>query len=277
MAEVERQYGPGEAVGAYRIQSLIAQGGMGHVYLATGPSGDDVALKMLKRDLLPDSVARRRFAREADIAMRVDHPHVVPVLDVGEHDGIPYLAQRYVKGGTLADKIDREGPLRAADAVAICTDVAGGLDALHVCGLVHRDLKPANILLDEREIAFITDFGLAKDHAGSVLTRPGQALGSLDYMAPEQIQADTVGPATDVYGLGCVMFTCLCGVPPFADRHGTAVLWAHLRDTPDNPVAHRPEIPDALGEAVLRALEKEPEDRPQTATEYALLLQAAVG
>jgi serine/threonine-protein kinase len=272
---VQPTYAPGAIVGGYRIESLIAHGGMGHVYLATGPDGAEVALKLLKRDLVPDAVARRRFEREAEIAMRIDHPRVVPVLDIGEHDGLPFLAQRYVHGGTLADKIDREGPLKPADAVAICLDVAGALDALHAVGLVHRDLKPANILLDEREVAYITDFGLAKDHHASVLTRPGQALGSLDYMAPEQIRADTVGATTDVYGLGCVMFTCLAGVAPFADKHGTAVLWAHLQDQPANPVALRPDVPDAIGEAVLRALAKEPEDRPQTATEFALELQAA--
>jgi len=272
---VDRLFVRGESIGDYRVQELIAQGGMGFVYLATAPGGDDVALKLLKRDLVPDDVARRRFAREADIARRVDHPHVVPVVDVGEHDGIPFLAQRFVRGGTLADKIDREGPLSAADTVAICIDIAGALDALHAVGLVHRDLKPANILLDEREVAFITDFGLAKDHHGSVLTRPGQALGSLDYMAPEQIRADTVGPTTDVYGLGCVIFTCLAGAPPFADQHGTRILWAHLQEPPPDPVARRSDVPGALGEAVLRALEKEPEDRPQTATEFALALQAA--
>jgi serine/threonine-protein kinase len=248
---------------------------MGYVYRATGPQGEEIALKLLKRDLVPDSVARRRFAREAEIAMRVGHPHLVPVVDVGEYDGIPYLAQLYVHGGNLQDKIDREGALRVADATLICTDIAGALDALHAVGLVHRDLKPANILLDEREVAYITDFGLAKDRHASVLTRPGQALGSLDYMAPEQIRAETVGATTDVYGLGCVMFTCLSGMPPFADKTATAVLWAHLQDQPPNPVANRPDVPDAVGDAVLRALEKDPEDRFQTATEFALALEAA--
>jgi serine/threonine protein kinase len=271
------EHAPGAMVGPYRIKSMIALGGMGRVYLALGPHGEEVALKLVKPDIARDEVVRRRFAREAKMAQRIDHPNVVPVLDVGEHEGVPYLAQAFVRGGTLEERIDRNGPLPVAEAVRMCVEVADGLDALHAVGLVHRDMKPANILLDEQQKAYITDFGLAKDTQGSMLTRPGQALGSLDYMSPEQIRAETVGPATDVYGLGCVMLACLTGTPPFADRQGMSVLWAHLQEAPPDPAVARSDLPEGLGAAVLRGLEKDPADRPQSATEYARAIAATVG
>jgi serine/threonine-protein kinase len=254
---------------------MIAHGGMGRVYRAAGPHGEEVALKLLKADLARDETVRRRFDREARVAQRIVHGHVVPVLDVGEHEGTPYLTQAFVRGGTLADKIDREGRLSIADAVTMAVEVGGGLNAIHEVGLVHRDIKPANILLDEQGVCYITDFGLAKDSQASALTRPGQAVGSLDYMAPEQIRADEVGPTTDVYGLGCVMFAALTGNPPFAEKTGMGVLWAHLQEDPPDPRALRPDLPEAVAAAVLRGLAKEPEDRPQSTSAYAAEIEAA--
>jgi serine/threonine-protein kinase len=236
-----------------------------------------VALKLVKPDLANDDVFRRRFDREARIAQQVTHPHVVPVLATGDHEGVPYLAQTFIKGGSLAEKIEKEGRLDPATALQICTEVADGLDALHVAGLVHRDVKPANILLDEAGVAYITDFGLAKDSQGSLLTRPGQALGSLDYMAPEQIRAEEVNAATDVYALGCVMCECLTGAPPFADRQGMRVLWAHLQDEPRNPCEIRPDLPPAVGAAIVKALEKDQANRPQSASAFAASLREAAG
>src|SRR4051794_4673819 len=250
---------------------------MGRVYRATGPYGEEVALKLLKADLARDDVVRRRFDREARIAQRVVHGHVVPVLDVGEHEGTPYLAQSFVRGGSLAEKIDRLGRLEIGEAVTMAVEVGGGLNAIHEVGLVHRDVKPANILLDEHGICYITDFGLAKDSQGSNLTRPGQAVGSLDYMAPEQIRADEVGPHTDVYGLACVVYCALTGQAPFADRTGMGVLWAHLQEPPPDPTVLRPELPEAVAAAVLAGLAKEPEDRPQSTVEYAAGIEAAAG
>jgi serine/threonine protein kinase len=267
----------GETVGPYTIESVLGVGGMGHVYRAVGPTGEHVALKLVKADLARDHVFRRRFDREARIAQTVAHPHVVPVLDTGEHEGIPYLAQRFVGNGTFEDAIKKTGTVDVATAVQVCRQVADGLEALHENGLIHRDIKPANILLDHDGTAYITDFGLAKDSQGSLLTRPGQALGSLDYMAPEQIRSEEVSAATDVYALGCVMYECLCGAPPFADRQGMRVLWAHLQDKPSNPVEKRPELPPEVGATIMRALEKDPAARPQSASEFAQQLQAAAG
>jgi len=250
---------------------------MGYVYLATAPDGERVALKLVKADLARDDVFRRRFDREARIAQQISHPHVVPVLDTGEHEGVPYLAQRYIHGGNLADRIEKQGQLELATAVAVCEQVASGLDALHADGLFHRDIKPANILMSEDDTAYITDFGLAKDTQGSLLTKPGQALGSLDYMAPEQIRSEELTAAADVYGLGCVMYECLCGAPPFSDRQGMRVLWAHLQDPPTDPSERRPDLPDGVGAAIVRALAKDPGDRQPSAGELARQLRSAVG
>jgi serine/threonine protein kinase len=267
----------GQTVGPWQVESLLAVGGMGWVYKARSPAGQVVALKLVKPDLARDRVFRRRFDREAEIAQRIVHPHLVRVLDTGEHQGIPYLAQQFITGGSLADKLEREGALEVGPAVKLCREVASALDALHAAQLFHRDVKPANILLDEAELAYITDFGLAKDTQGSLLTRPGQTLGSLDYMAPEQIRAEEISAATDVYSLGCVMFECLSGNPPFAERQGMRVLWAHLQDQPPDPVASRPELPAALAPAILHALEKDPAARPQSASEFAEGVARAAG
>jgi serine/threonine protein kinase len=247
---------------------------MGKVYRATASDGTSVALKLVKEDYARDETFRRRFYREARIAQMVKHPNVVPVLDTGEHDGLPYMAQRFIKGESLDDKLKRDGPLDVATAVQVCTDVAAGLEALWAAGMVHRDVKPANILLDEAGQAYITDFGLAKDTQGSLLTRPGQALGSLDYMAPEQVRGDDVTAATDVYALGCVTFECLTGAPPFADRMGMRVLWAQLQDAPPNPCEKRPELSEDAAAVILRALEKDPGLRHQSASEFATDLKS---
>jgi serine/threonine protein kinase len=267
----------GHSVGGFEVGSLLAVGGMGRVFRARAPDGTEVALKLVKSDLAADQVFRKRFDREARIAQQVTHPHVVPVVATGEHEGVPYLVQRFVEGGSLGDRIEQEGKLDPAVTVKMCEEVASGLDALHEKGLFHRDVKPANILLDQSGTAFITDFGLAKDSQGSLLTRPGQALGSMDYMAPEQIRGEDVTGACDVYALGCVLCECMSGKPPFADRQGMRVLWAHLQDAPPDPCAERGEVPAELGPAILRALAKAAEERPQSASEYAQIVRAAAG
>jgi len=267
----------GDVVGPYRIESLLGAGGMGRVYLAVDRSGDAVALKIVRRELARDEVFRRRFERETQIARRIVHPHVVPVLDAGEHEGVPYLAQRFIAGGSLQDRLREEGRLAIEVALRIASQVAAGLEALVTEGLVHRDVKPANVLLDPHGGAFITDFGLAKDSRGSVLTRPGQALGSPHYMAPEQIRGEQVSSASDIYSLGCVVYECVSGASPFARERGMQVMWAQLKETPDDPCEALNDPPPALSEAVLRALAKAPEDRPASATEYVRDLYAAAG
>jgi serine/threonine protein kinase len=267
----------GTSVGSYRIEAVLGIGGMGRVYRAVGPDGEPVALKLVREDLAEDSVFRKRFEREARIAQQIENAHVVPVLDTGEHQGVPYLSQRFIEGGSLEQKLKQEGRLDVPTALSICAQVADGLDALFAGGMVHRDVKPANVLLDLQGTALITDFGLAKDSQGTNLTRPGQALGSLDYMSPEQIRGEEVTAATDVYALGCVMCECLSGAPPFADRKGMRVLWAQLQDEPPDPTTELDGVAPALGPAILRALAKARAERPQSAGEYARLLYEAAG
>ncbi|MBV9606630.1 MAG: serine/threonine protein kinase [Solirubrobacterales bacterium] len=265
----------GSQIGEYNVDAVIGEGGMGKVYTATGPDGGRVALKLVKDDYARDETFRRRFYREARIAQTVQHPNVVPVVDTGEHEGLPYMAQRFIEGMSLDDKLKRDGPLDTQTAVRVCTDVAAGLEALWAAGMVHRDVKPANILLDETGRAYITDFGLAKDTQGSLLTLPGQALGSMDYMAPEQIRGEQVGAATDIYALGCVMYECMCGRPPFAEVQGMRILWAHLQDPPPDPRSVRADIPERFSQTLLVALAKDAAQRPQTAGEYARMLADA--
>jgi serine/threonine-protein kinase len=266
------EHAPGTRIGSYEIRGTIAHGGMGSVYLAKGIHGEAVALKLLKPDLARDELTRKRFEREARMAQRIEHPNVVPVLDIGEHEGSPYLIQAFVRGGSLQDRLDATGPLTVPEMVRMALEVGGALHAIHAFGLVHRDVKPANILLDEQDVAHVIDFGLAKDSQASALTRPGQAVGSIDYMAPEQIRAEEVGPWTDVYGLGCVLYTALTGNAPFAAKSGMGVLWAHLQEDPPPLPAS---VPPPVAWSILEGLAKEPTDRPPTTVEYAASIAAA--
>jgi serine/threonine protein kinase len=265
----------GTRIGEYQIVELLGVGGMGRVYRATAADGSEVAIKLVKSDYARDETFRRRFIREARIAQSVKHPNVVPVVATGEENGVPFMAQRFVDGLSLEQRLKRDGPLDVPTAVQICGDVAAGLEGLWEAGMVHRDVKPGNIMLDTAGQAFVTDFGLAKDTQGSVLTLPGQALGSVDYMAPEQIRGEAVSAASDTYALGCVMYESLCGRTPFADAVGMRILWAHLQDEPPDPRKFRPELSDEFARVLLCALQKEPAQRPASAGDYARMLSAA--
>jgi serine/threonine-protein kinase len=269
----------GDTVGAYTIESQLGEGGMGRVYKAVGPDGAPVALKMVKEEMAADEIFLKRFKREAQVAQRIAHPNVVSVIETGDHDGLPWAAQRFISGGSLEERLDKWGALDLHQVIGIFKAVAGGLDVLHDNGLIHRDLKPGNILVDEHGTPFIADFGLAKDHQneGTVLTRPGQALGSMDYMAPEQIRGEEVGAPTDVYALACMLFELLTGQPPFADKVGMRIMWAHLQDPPPHPSDVKDTLPRPVGDALLKGLEKDPEARPQTATEFMRLVELAAG
>jgi serine/threonine-protein kinase len=268
----------GDSLGPYRLEQLLGEGGMGLVFRAVrDEDGAEVALKVLKIDLTDDDVYRQRFVHEARSASEVRHANLVPILDAGDVDGRSYLASAYVRGRSLQDAVRGDGPLGVADVVRVVGEIAAGLDALHVQGLVHRDIKSANILLDEHGTAMLTDFGLAKGRAYTVLTRPGQVMGTLDYLAPELIKGQPATPATDLYALGCVAFECAAGNPPFSDRSVLQVGMAHLDEEPSDPGAGRDDWPPALTAVLLSALEKEPDARPASAGAYAMALRAAAG
>jgi serine/threonine protein kinase len=262
----------GECLGAYRIEALAGMGSMARMYSARAPDGQRVAIKLVKQEYADDAVFRRRFALEAEIARTVSSPHVVAVLDNGEHHGMPYLVQRFVEGRSLEEKLRQERRLDLDETVRICADVAQGLQALGDAGMIHRDVKPGNILLDQNDTAYLTDFGLAKDtNADSAITGPGEAMGSLRYMAPEQIRGEPVTPSADLYSLGCVVFECVQGVPPFVYEEGVRILWAHLQDEPPDPVGP-PRPPDQFIRVLKSALHKRPEDRPSSCVAYARAL-----
>jgi serine/threonine protein kinase len=276
MPEIALEPRPGDSLGPYRITRVIGRGRMGVVFEGTADGEDPVAVKVVTTELSQDDVFVRRFRREVQAAQKINHPNVVPVLAHGEEGGLPYLVQRLIPGGSLADRLAVRGRLDLAYTVELLGAAAEGIDALHAAGLVHRDIKPANILLDG-DTPYVSDFGLAKDSQASNLTRPGQALGSLDYMSPEQIRGEDVSPATDVYSLGCVMWECLTGSPPFGGRPSMRVLFAHLQEAPPDLTSIRPDISAATARAVTRALEKEPEERSHGAVDYVTGVARAAG
>jgi serine/threonine-protein kinase len=267
----------GTRVGSYRIDCWLGAGGMGTVYAATAEDGARVALKIVNEDLLQNEVALERFRLEAEIASTIRSPHLVSVLDTGVHDGVPYLAQEFIDGSSLEQTLDDVGRLDVQTTIRICADVVQGLQALWEAGMVHRDVTPGNILLDRAGTAYLTDFGLAKNTKGSVLTLPGQTLGSLAYMAPEQIRCDSVTGAADIYSLGCVMFECLAGHPPFGDRSGIRLLWAHLSDEPPDPTPPGEDLRPEFVQALKTALRKDPDERPQCGRQYVALLAETSG
>ena len=266
----------GDRIGPYRLEQVLGEGGMGIVFRAVRETdGETVALKVLRRELSHDETYRRRFVHEARAAGEVRERHLVPVLDAGEQDGRSYLAVAFVAGKTLEQRIADEGPLPIADVVRLTAEVGAGLDALHSAELIHRDVKSSNIMMSEAGGAMLTDFGLAKGRAYTVLTRPGQVMGTLDYIAPELIRGHPATAASDIYALGCLVYECLRGHAPFAEKTVYQVAAAHLEEEPEDPCAARGDCPEGFGWAVMRALEKDPAKRPRTASAYAQMLGMA--
>jgi Protein kinase domain len=271
----------GDRFAGYRIERLLGRGGMGVLYLAVEPGLErHVALKLIAPEAAADEVFARRFAEESRIAASIEHPNVVPIYAAGEEDGVPYIAMRYVSGSDLGKRIAREGRLRPAVAAALIAQVGNGLDAIHAAGLVHRDVKPANVLLSGaagEDHAYITDFGVARNVATeSGLTQTGRFVGTLDYVAPEQISGGEVDARTDVYALGCLLFKLLTREVPFPKDGEAARLYAHLNDPPPAPSLYAPEVPMALDDVVVRAMSKQPGDRYPSAGDLGRAAVAAL-
>ncbi len=263
---------PGEVVGGYRLEEPLGEGAVGVVFAARDEEGRRVALKLLRSELAEDRVMVARFEREARLARDLGTPHVVPILELGRSEGIEFLAMPYYAGGSLALRLRLLGPLSVDETVDLAAQLGRGLDALHARGVLHRDVKPSNVLLDDEGTAALADFGLARGPDSTRLTAEGQLLGTPHYLAPELIEGRDASRESDVYALGCVLYECLAGEPPFAGRGAAEIGFAHLTEPPPDPRARRAELPEGLAHAVLTALEKDPAARPTTATALARML-----
>jgi serine/threonine-protein kinase len=269
-----------ESFGSYDIQREVGRGGMGVVYLATDKRlGRRVALKVIVPELAADPQFRERFEREARVAATLEHPHVVPVYEAGEHDGSLFIAMRFIDGRDLASHVREHGPLAPQRLARVIVQVAGALDAAHRAGVVHRDVKPANVLLTgagDDEQAYLTDFGLTREAASeSGLTVTGQWVGTVDYAAPEQIMGEPTDARSDVYALGCTVFHALTGQPPYQGVPA-ARLYAHMNNPPPSACASRADLRPEVDAAIARAMAKDPSERFQSAGDFARALVAAL-
>jgi tRNA A-37 threonylcarbamoyl transferase component Bud32/CheY-like chemotaxis protein len=266
----------GKVIAGYRIEERVGRGGMGVVYRAEHLNlRRRAAIKIIAPDLAESEGFRERFTREARIAAALQHPNIVTVYDAGEVDGILYLAMQYIEGNDLSAVLRKDSRLRPYRAIDVCRQVASALDAAHAMGLIHRDVKPANVLIEGRT-AFLTDFGLTKrmDGTHTELTRAGDVVGTIHYVAPEQIEGNQVSARSDVYSLGCLLYHCLTGQVPFSRDTDVAVIYAHLSEPPPKLTALRPELATGLDGVIAKALDKSPDRRFPTCTD---LINAARG
>ncbi len=273
---------PGSILAGYRLEAHVAAGGMGVVFRARdGRLGRVVALKILAPALAADPAFRRRFIAESRAAATVDDPHIIPVYEADEADGVLFIAMRFVAGGDLRRVLEREGMLAPDRAAEFISPVASALDAAHAAGLVHRDVKPGNILVDARagrpDHVYLSDFGASKGAMTSVSLTGQGFLGTPDYAAPEQINGLAVDGRTDQYALACVAFRLLAGVPPFERDHGMAVLLAHLSAPPPSLTARRPDLPGGADEVLASGMAKTPDQRYASCGDFADALREALG
>ena len=263
----------GSTVGDHRLEAPLGEGAAGLVFAAKGEGGDRVAVKLLRPELAQDTVALARFTREAKLARGLTTTHVVPILELGESHGLTYLVMPYYRAGSLSLRLRSLGHLVVGEALDLAAQLARGLDALHAEGILHRDVKPSNVLLDGEGTAALADFGLARAADSTRLTADGQILGTPHYLAPELIEGREATRQSDVYSLGCVLYECLAGTPPFGDRRLAEIGFAHLTEEPRDPRELRPELSAEIAHALRAALEKDPAARPTTATALARMLQ----
>lgn len=266
----------GTRFGPYELRSLIGVGGMGEVYRAYDTTKDRmVALKLLRPDSAADPEFRERFQRESRVAARLQEPHVVPVHDFGDIDGVMYIDMRLVEGANLRDILRDNGPFELEQAISIIVQIASALDAAHSDGLVHRDVKPENVLLTADGFAYLVDFGIARASGDASVTMAGEVVGSSAYMAPERFGGDEVGPSADIYSLTCLLCECLTGQPPFETKDLKQLIGAHIFAAAPRVSMVRDDLPQALDAVIARGLAKRPEERFSSASDMAAAAEAA--
>ena len=272
LVATESHLSTGDEIAGYTLESLLGRGGMGEVFRAVDEHlARAVALKVLAPGLVHDEASRERILRESQLAASIDHPNVIPIYAAGEADGHVYIAMRLVEGSDLRSVLRRDGRLEPARAIALAAQVASALDAAHARGLVHRDVKPSNVLIDEqqgREHCYLADFGITTTASDLQPVDVSQRLlGTLAYVAPEQVRGDPVDARADVYSLGCLLFQCLTGEVPFVRDSDIAVVFAHLEDPAPKPSERVGELPPAIDAVIARALAKRSDDRYATCGE----------
>lgn len=259
----------------YVLVERIAGGGMGSVWAAEDRNLErPVAVKVLHEGLLEDGRFVERFRHEARAAAGLAHPNVAGVFDYGEHEGVPYIVMELIRGETVAQRLEREGPLPPQEVARIGAEVADALATAHAAGLIHRDVKPANLMLTERGEAKVLDFGVAAPAGGTGLTGTGKVMGTAKYFSPEQALGQPATTASDLYALGVVLYELVSGSAPFDRETPLATAMAHVQDPPPPLRTTRPDVPEGLASAIERCLQKRPEDRPASAGELAGLLRA---
>ncbi|WP_156448307.1 serine/threonine-protein kinase, partial [Mycobacterium sp. NAZ190054] len=267
----------GSQIGPYRLRRLLGKGGMGEVYEAEDTAkGRIVALKLLPETVSHDPVFRARLQREAHAAGRLQDPHVVPIHDYGEVDGLLFVDMRLIDGTDLRTILRQQGPMAPARATAIVRQIASALDAAHRNGIMHRDVKPENILVNRDDFAYLVDFGIANAATDEALTQLGTAVGTYAYMAPERFTNGVVDHRADVYALACVLHECLTGAQPFHGDSVSAVIAAHLNEPAPRPSLLRPGLPAGLDQVIARGMAKRAEDRYRSAGELARAAADAV-
>jgi tRNA A-37 threonylcarbamoyl transferase component Bud32 len=263
--------------GRYALGPVIGRGGMGEVRAATDQRlGREVAIKLLRAELADQAGTRARFEREAQVAARIRHPHVVAIYDVGEDHEVPFIVMERLPGNTLADEI-ANGPLTEARACTLAAEILSALAAAHDLGVVHRDVKPGNVLLDAQGHATVADFGIAKIGEDGDTTTVGLVLGTASYLAPERLAGEAATAASDIYAVGVLLFEALAGRPPFRGDTPLALVESILRGQPDPIRDLRPDLDPAVVGAIERAMRSDPAQRFASATEMARALAPAEG